>query len=463
MTRNLRNIAALLVPLLLLQILISCGQPPPTPYEPEDSEKPTITISRPAAGAVLDVDEDVVVEGTVSDNIAVVSSLIDLGGGEPERMDLAADGSFSHNLGALPFGLHTLRITASDAAGNTATEQVQFKSKTIPSVPCTDHAIIIDVPDPGLAAALRNELGLAPGEDITCEAVRVLTSLAGYNKGIEDLEGLQHAVELQSLYMPLNEIQNLRPLAGLTALTTVSLSQNEITDLSPLAGLTALTSVSLWENKIADLLPLAGLSSLQELYLSNNRISDVAPLAQLPALVALDLWDNNIGHVAPLYNLGTLVELYLSNNPLPSLAGINALESLELLWITDLNLRNADLEHLDGLVHLKSLRLDRNDLTDLVHLPVLPGIEQLSIASNNLDAIGALKNLQQLKSLDLSNNRISSLQPLVENPGLDDGDWLDVSENCLDVSNPGATNYPELFELEGRGLTVSSGNQKPCT
>lgn len=439
MTGRFNNSVALILPLLLL-VLVSCGKPPATPGVPVDSEKPVIIISHPTPGAVLDVDEEVVFEGKVTDNEGVATSFASLDGAEPLPVDLEEDGSFSHNFGALPFGPHTLAITASDAAGNTSSQQVQFTSSVTPLAACTDGTATIDVPDSGLAAALRSEFGLAPAADITCDLMQTLTNLGAYGKGIRNLEGLQHAVELDSLYLVDNEIQDLRPLAGLLKLTILNLSHNEVADVAPLANLGALASLSLWANNITDLMPLANLSNLEALYLSNNGITDVTPLVNLPALAVLDLWDNEVADASPLYGLLTLRNLYLSNNPLSSLAGINALQNLELLWLADLNLGDTDLQALEGLTKLQSLMLDRNDLTNLDNLPELPALNELRAASN----------------------RISSLQPLVENSGLGSGDWLDMGENCLDFSNPGTTNYAERFQLEGRGVSVKSDNQKSC-
>ena len=83
------------------------------------------------------------------------------------------------------------------------------------------------------------------------------TSLSGNAVcNIINLEGLQYAVNLQSL----------------------DLYKNQISDISALSGLTNLQSLDLGNNQLSDISPLSSLINLQRLYLDDNQISDVSPL-----------------------------------------------------------------------------------------------------------------------------------------------------------------------------------------
>src|SRR5690606_29716971 len=75
----------------------------------------------------------------------------------------------------------------------------------------------VTLSDPNLDAAVRQilELGDAP---VTEEAIRGLSRLGAPEAGITSLEGLEHAVNLEELFLPDNAVRNLQPLAGLSDL-----------------------------------------------------------------------------------------------------------------------------------------------------------------------------------------------------------------------------------------------------
>ena len=218
---------------------------------------------------------------------------------------------------------------------------------------------VVSIPDPQLAAAVRESLDLVPNAAITTHTMQYLRRFYAPNSGITDLTGLEHAHNLTYLnlggeyidqkvansnsvsdFSPLAELTQLRtldlddssiadvsPLAELTQLRELYLADNSITNVAPLAELTQLTTLDLSFNNIIDVSPLAELTQLRELYLAANNIADVSPLAELTQLRTLHLGVNNIADVAPLVGLnltGTEREigLRLMNNPL-SYASIN--------------------------------------------------------------------------------------------------------------------------------------------
>jgi hypothetical protein len=86
--------------------------------------------------------------------------------------------------------------------------------------------------------------------------------------------------------------ERLRQLANRWASAGMShlfLFVESVTDLSPLAGLTGLTELGLHSTGVTDLAPLAGLTRLRRLYLGHTQVSDLSPLAELTTLRYLDL------------------------------------------------------------------------------------------------------------------------------------------------------------------------------
>ena len=319
-----------------------------------------------------------------------------------------------------------------------------FPVDIVPLLPPPQPVLI---PDPNLAAAIRQEIG----DSITTHTLLNLIHLSVPNSGIRitDLTGLEHAHYLTSLNLggeyiqgQGNYINNNRVLAGLTNLTKLSISNTNISDVSPLANLKNLTELYLWNNNISDVSPLAGLTNLTELWLSNNNLSDISALASLTNLTQLYLSYNNISDVSPLANLKNLTELYLWNNNISDVSPLAGLTNLTGLYLHDNNL--SDISALAGLTNLTELRLNSNNISDVSSLVDLTNLTKLWLNSNNISDVSSLAGLTNLTKLWLNSNNISDASPLADLAKLAEL-WLD-SNNISDVSSlAGLTNLTELW------------------
>ncbi len=222
-----------------------------------------------------------------------------------------------------------------------------------------DFAPIVVFADGKLEAAVREAIGKLT-DDLHERDVLALTTLDARYRGIADLEGIEHLVNLTQLDLSGNQIETLGPLSGLTKLTKLNLENNEIVSieplamlshletlyldnnhisgLSPLANLVQLITLYLWDNEIADLTALAGLENLTGLYLYFNDIVDISPLANLTQLTGLGLSWNQIVELAPLSSLTHLQRLYLDNNLIVSIASL----------VDNEGLNEGDILHLQG-------------------------------------------------------------------------------------------------------------------
>ena len=117
-------------------------------------------------------------------------------------------------------------------------------------------------------------------------------------------------VHLGGLWIYVNPISNLSPLANLAKLKQLNLGICEISDIRPLANLTRLERLWLHSNQIQDITPLTNLTNLIELWLTGNRIVDIRPLANLTRLEILRIHDNLILDVSPLKSLSISEFLY---------------------------------------------------------------------------------------------------------------------------------------------------------
>lgn len=92
----------------------------------------------------------------------------------------------------------------------------------------TTVAIIVNMPDANLRAAVYSALGKNPTDPLTRDDMANLTTLSASGKGITDLTGLEWAVNLTSADLSNNNISSTAALAGLTKLTYLNLNGNQI-------------------------------------------------------------------------------------------------------------------------------------------------------------------------------------------------------------------------------------------
>lgn len=232
----------------------------------------------------------------------------------------------------------------------------------------------VAVPDSSLRSVLAEALG-KPGPDspIYADDMASLTALSAGGRRVENLEGIQHAVNLQLLWLGYNRISDISPLSGLTGLRILWINSNPISDAS--GGISALTN----------------LTSLEELHLQSIGVTDFSPLSSLT-------------------NLKTL---YLGQS-------VNV----------------PDVSLLSGLVNLEILYFIYGGLSDIAPLASLSKLHYLDLERNNVTDLSPLAGLTQLNVLNLRYNNIADISPLVENGGLTGaGDEIDLRDNPLNAAS----------------------------
>lgn len=163
----------------------------------------------------------------------------------------------------------------------------------LPIIPAhANEAIVFG--DAAVEQAIRTQLSL-PSGPITEEDMKSISYLdLPTDANIKSLQGLEYAVNLYSLEVKYNQIEDLTPISHLTQLTELNLSNNRISDLSPLASLPELTKLIVQYNELKDISPLAGLPKLENLYINRNEISDLSPLVSIASLKYADVTANYI-------------------------------------------------------------------------------------------------------------------------------------------------------------------------
>jgi LPXTG-motif cell wall-anchored protein len=201
-----------------------------------------------------------------------------------------------------------------------------FTNMTTPPVP---EGEIVSFKDPALKEAVRDALHLY-SRDLYESDMTMLTSLDASNRGIEELDGLELAVNLVELQLDSNLVRNLEPIAGLTNLVYLSMSDNKLSDLTGLAPLTNLEVLVLDSNEIKDISILSKFSKLMMLSLQGNKIKDITALAGLD-IEFLNIGYNEIEDISSLLELKNLQYVLLMKNPLDLTEGSEALTVIQTL------------------------------------------------------------------------------------------------------------------------------------
>ena len=296
-------------------------------------------------------------------------------------------------------------------------------------VPLNASAQTVNIPDVNLRRAINEALGKGPNARITKDEMLTLEELHANGRDIEDLSGLEAAVNLIELHLNDNLIDDLLPLAELHNLRELVAVSNLISDLSPIAGLINLRNLNIRHNLVSDLSPTAGLINLHWIELEDNLFNDISPLAELPKLEWMDLTRNTSIDVSPLAGMSSLTGFRSWGTPILGFETFRKIPRLERLDICGGEL--SDISALEGMTNLKDLYLAGNQITDISVVSSLTGLTESSFAHNRITNVSPLAGLSNLRWINLRDNDISDVSSLTSLPNLK---WVDLSGN--EVLNP---------------------------
>lgn len=266
----------------------------------------------------------------------------------------------------------------------------------------------VNFPDPVLEEHIREASGIATGP-ISVSALETLTTLHFNNyenqSKISTIEGIQYCTSIMEL----------------------DLSHNNISEVDVLSRLINLKSLDLGSNLIVDIEALSGLAQLQTLILRENLIENIEILSALTNIQYLDIGSNPIVNIEALSGLNSLQKLYVYSTQL------------------------TEIEALSGLNQLRELGLQGCPISDISPLSGLTNLSRLNLwYTNTLKNIDVLAGLINLTFLELARNQIEDIHPLVENPGIGEGDSIYLRNNPLDALS--CSTY--IPQLEARGAAI---------
>ncbi len=154
---------------------------------------------------------------------------------------------------------------------------------------CPLNGSIVTFGDSQLELAVRSQIDKPFGFLTTTDLI-AMQVLDARNFGINRLDGLEVATNLQVVILSDNLIADLRALSNMPALQTVELENNPVVDLTPLQGALGLRQVGLCGTQVRSLTPLvinaanSGLGPNDRISIDSSlRTADAASVASLTA------------------------------------------------------------------------------------------------------------------------------------------------------------------------------------
>ena len=320
---------------------------------------------------------------------------------------------------------------------------------------------IAEFTDDNLRRAVLRALGKNQdsADPIKVSEMATLTTLLAPNAEIRDLTGLQHAVNLKTLDLGGNGLDDddMDRLTRLTQLETLILSDNaDITNPRPFRKLRNLTRLDLPENlsdpvvEISDSglrtailraldktespetdITASELHGLEVLQASGYGISDLTGLEHAENLRQLYLNDNQISDLSPISGLQGLRRLSLNNNNISDVSGLSEVTALRWLRLNDN--RISSVAPLDGLSNLKTLVLGNNRVSDASPLEALTKLENLHLEGNPIENVDRLS--ERLKGLiDIPGVQATVFQQLdVNRDGTVDQNDVDIASRFVGI------------------------------
>ncbi|MDR1642559.1 MAG: leucine-rich repeat domain-containing protein [Clostridiales bacterium] len=265
-----------------------------------------------------------------------------------------------------------------------------------------------------------------------------------------DLSGLKFLTNLSMIYMPSNDIKDLKPFSGLSNLSILVLSCNEISDITPISNLTNLNHLDLSENNVTDISLVANFKNLYDFSIGANPVTDYSPISKLTKLIKLNLSGaQNITDLSFISNLTSLHTLYLGGTAISDTRFLSELTNMDLLWMNGNKIK--DITHLSNLSKLTSLGLSGNQITDISPLSNLTNLDSLSLSDNQITDISPLSNLSNLLVLYLDDNQITDITPL---SNLSSMEMLVLRNNQItDISPLSNLSNLHYLNLDGNQIT----------
>lgn len=337
----------------------------------------------------------------------------------------------------------------------------QGESRWIGPIRITVRGRPVVFADPVLKEVVSHQLESDhPGRDFpdpTVDQVLTLSNLT-INRPVTSLAGLESCRNLQTLVLAYTESNlDLSPISRLDRLKSLDLINVRSDNMNVIGQNSTLYRLHLENSQVSGISFLTSLAELIDLYIKNIYTDDPGVLDSLPQLERLTLSNCGITTAAFVEELVNLEYLDLSVNQISRIRWTEKLSDLRYLDLSHNEL--IDLFFLDKITKVRHLNLNSNQIGRFATTLVFPNLETLNIGSNRIDSLSFLYPVTTLKYLDAFDNRIRSVRDLKDDaPNLL---RINLSGNLLKEIWTGSLQKTEYLDLSNNQIThlISVPNQ----
>ena len=170
--------------------------------------------------------------------------------------------------------------------------------------------------------------------------------------------------------------------------------------------------------------------------------------SDLEQLTYLNSESSSITDLTGLENCSNLTNVYLNSTQISDISPLAGLTNLQLLYLGFNQI--SDISSLAGLTNLQLLYLGSTQISDISPLAGLTNLQWLHLGSNQISDISPLAGLINLQWLELGSNQINNISSLVANPGISNGDVVNLLSNPLSCNS--VINYVPVLIVRGVDL-----------
>jgi hypothetical protein len=229
------------------------------------------------------------------------------------------------------------------------------------------------------------------------------------DKRISTITPLEGLVNLRTLVLQNNLIENLGPVSGMVQLRDLNCISNQIRDLSPLRNLQSLEELALTKNPVKSFRVLETLPALRELRISNDQVPVFVECKRFSALRVL-----SVGGKGSIRNLEDFPEMprlkVLSAENLKDPAGIERFGQLETLDLSSGSFVSIDL--LGKLKNMTHLEITTSKPIDIEPLSKLSALRSLYIHCRKVQGLSSLSGLPVLHEVKMNDKTLHDANEL---------------------------------------------------
>jgi len=262
-------------------------------------------------------------------------------------------------------------------------------------------------------------------------------SLTG-NTALSCIDTISAMSNLSILWLAANPISDFSPLSDRAesmfalAIINCGLKQSDLPVINSLHNLKALCIDH--EPNITDISSLTGFDLTLAFILGYTGVEDLSVVTNYTNLQMLEVEGNPVASVPDLSGLTGLQFIEFTRNQITDISGFNGLSGVPYIGI-EFN-QISDISALASCTGLTKLDLSDNQITNVDALASCTMLQALDISSNNITNISALASCINLKKLEIQKNQITGIQPLLDNSGIANFQFLDMGFNEFYAGSP---------------------------